>query len=578
MRSSSPLARKWMLSSAATVLAVALVAQSAGATAQKVKVGLILDVKVSTVLVNKSTLLAGQTKTLYAGDALRTSQSGVVEYTLHVGQATLTCRSFSVPTDTGWAKTLLKLSPQPTSPPTWKGGESSCSKNGKTHFDPTTSTARLQMTDPVFDIVVTGKKTVVKVTRGVVIVSARSASSKQAVVVGRNQRTTVTAGTPAQPTAIGTLTPQEKASQAFVSANLPPLTDTTGPTLTLDGPTGLSSLRSADFSFSSQETTVTYSCGIDGSTLHLCTSPQHFEVLATGPHTFTVEALDANGNRTTKTAQWTIDTSRIAYASDASGTFDIYSMNPDGSNQQQLTADKTADDEDPAWSPDRKQIAFHSNRDGLYEIYIMNADGSGQTELTHNKLQDRNPAWSPDGKQIVFEQGTSGTRQLFVMNADGSNIRQFTNTKGENFDPAWSPDGTKIAFASSRDGNDEIYVMNSDGTGQTNLTNNPATEFNPAWSPNGKQIAFHSSRDGSTQQIYTMNPDGSNVTRVSKTSFDDYNPTWAPDNSALAFQSNLDSSPRMAIWLMNVDGSHRIRLTPTTSNALEPDWGPAPSA
>jgi TolB protein len=35
-----------------------------------------------------------------------------------------------------------------------------------------------------------------------------------------------------------------------------------------------------------------------------------------------------------------------------------------------------------SWSPDGKKIAFASNRTGTYAIYTMNADGTGVTKLT----------------------------------------------------------------------------------------------------------------------------------------------------------------------------------------------------
>src|SRR5262249_14518086 len=55
---------------------------------------------------------------------------------------------------------------------------------------------------------------------------------------------------------------------------------------------------------------------------------------------------------------WTPD-SRIVYASDASGSADIWMMNADGTGQQQLTA-HSARNYAPSVSPDGNWIAFHS--------------------------------------------------------------------------------------------------------------------------------------------------------------------------------------------------------------------------
>ena len=49
----------------------------------------------------------------------------------------------------------------------------------------------------------------------------------------------------------------------------------------------------------------------------------------------------------------------------------------------------------PAWSPDGSRIAFSSTRDGNTEIYSMNPDGSDQVNLTSNPAGDDDPAWSP---------------------------------------------------------------------------------------------------------------------------------------------------------------------------------------
>ena len=85
----------------------------------------------------------------------------------------------------------------------------------------------------------------------------------------------------------------------------------------------------------------------------------------------------------------------------------------DGSNARQLTA---SHDRSPSWSPDGTRIAFASDRDGDYEIFVMNADGSDQRQVTFNVARDRTNAWSADGKQIVYDKEFI---EIHVVNADG---------------------------------------------------------------------------------------------------------------------------------------------------------------
>ena len=72
-------------------------------------------------------------------------------------------------------------------------------------------------------------------------------------------------------------------------------------------------------------------------------------------------------------------------------------MNADGTGQTRIT-NNTASDVQPAWSPDGTKIAFASNRDGNFEIYTMNADGTGQTRLTNNAAIDITPPGHPTAR------------------------------------------------------------------------------------------------------------------------------------------------------------------------------------
>src|SRR5713101_1532791 len=61
-------------------------------------------------------------------------------------------------------------------------------------------------------------------------------------------------------------------------------------------------------------------------------------------------------------------------AVDANNRFQIFSVKPDGSDKKQLT--HQGSNVTPAWTPDGKRIIFASDRSGTREIYLMNEDGS----------------------------------------------------------------------------------------------------------------------------------------------------------------------------------------------------------
>lgn len=197
-----------------------------------------------------------------------------------------------------------------------------------------------------------------------------------------------------------------------------------------------------------------------------------------------------------------------------------------------LTSFEAGHMRDPVWSPDGSRIAFASDIDGDYDIYLINVEGGDARAITHNDAQDNDPSWSPAGAYIAFASDESGLGFLEVwsMTADGGERKQLTNDTNSSYAPAWSPDGTAIVFVSDRRVDADLYMMNADGTGERLLTTDDhgAEDRDPAWSPDGKWIAYISDRDSYFFEIYLIQSDGMRVQRITYDLGDNRNVVWKP--------------------------------------------------
>lgn len=258
---------------------------------------------------------------------------------------------------------------------------------------------------------------------------------------------------------------------------------------------------------------------------------------------------------------------KIAFASDRDGNFEIYTMDADGGGLARLT-ENNSEDFSPAWSPNGTQLAFVSNRDGNNEIYLMNADGTGQKRLTNNDADDLSPAWSPDGTRLAFSSRRDGNDEIYTMNANGTGLLNLTNNAGDDTQPSFSPDGSMIAFASNREVSQyEIYRMDDDGGGVVQLTSNEADDSNPNWSPG--TITFQSDRDGD-EDIYAMKAsDGSSQTQLTNNAAAfDVEPFSSADGGRVAFASTRNDN--FEIYMANADGTAPVRLTNNPANDIQP--------
>jgi Tol biopolymer transport system component len=257
---------------------------------------------------------------------------------------------------------------------------------------------------------------------------------------------------------------------------------------------------------------------------------------------------------------------KIAFVSERDGNREIYSMNPDGTDQTRLTTN-AAEDRSPEWSPDGTKIAFTSDRNGNDEIYVMSGDGSSQTDVSNDPADDYGPAWSPDGGRIAFTSTRGGGYHLFSMGADGTDVSPpLTSAIGLS---AWSPDGLAIALSDFDTGlqSSAIYTIAPDGSDRNLIAARDLADA-PDWSPDSSRIVFDSDA-----VAFIVNRDGTGEAQLPGIG---ESPVWSPDGSKLAWVGFSAPLSGTEIFVSDLDGTGAVRLTQNSFADFHQDWQPIP--
>jgi Tol biopolymer transport system component len=178
---------------------------------------------------------------------------------------------------------------------------------------------------------------------------------------------------------------------------------------------------------------------------------------------------------------------KIIFTSERDGDLDLYSMDADGENIKRLTDEigydggafyspdsktivyrRSTPRTEAEISRYKGLLAQHLIVPTTFEIWTMNADGTNKRQVTSLASGSFAPYFTPDGKRIIFctnHFATDARKRNFdlaLVNLDGTGLERVTIN--ETFDgfPMFSPDGKKLVFASNRnaakEGDTNVFI------------------------------------------------------------------------------------------------------------------------
>jgi eukaryotic-like serine/threonine-protein kinase len=185
-----------------------------------------------------------------------------------------------------------------------------------------------------------------------------------------------------------------------------------------------------------------------------------------------------------------------------------------GRTRHRLTFDSSIDSHasDPVWSPDGSRIVFASNRNGHFDLYQMASSGGAKEEVLLQSNDDKHPtSWSPDGRFIAYDsrdpqRETRGDIWILPLLGDRKPF-PFLSTNFETDSAQFSPDGRWIAYSSDESGKFEIYVAPFPGSGgKWQISTNGG--FFPVWRRDRTEL-FYVASDNSTFMAADIKTKGS---------------------------------------------------------------------
>lgn len=147
----------------------------------------------------------------------------------------------------------------------------------------------------------------------------------------------------------------------------------------------------------------------------------------------------------------------------------------------------------PVWSPDGTRIAYASNQNGVYDIYVKPLKG-GKEELLYRSSEVKFPTdWTADG-YVLFGAISEGTgSDIWALSLKDHRAAPIVQTIHAEGYAVVSPDGKWMAYESDESGRNEVYVQPFEpGSSETKRRYRVSAEGGdiPFWTRGGAEVVF----------------------------------------------------------------------------------------
>ena len=285
-------------------------------------------------------------------------------------------------------------------------------------------------------------------------------------------------------------------------------------------------------------------------------------------------------------------TPKILFSSTRDGNREVYMMNPDGSEQVNLTQ-HPAHDISAVWSPTGDQILFVSDRQrkGVWDLYLMDPDGSNVRRVFKRKTKTdkTSPTWSPDGKRFAYVYRDWERRKSSL------HLGRFGEEDVESLpyigSLAWSPDGSEIAGSVSHALGARLTFLNVDTRDREQPLPDKTLpwQYLPSWSAAGDRLAITGNehprpaildRDlhaawHNKFTVYIVNRDGTGLRQLlDEAGHDASVAALSPDGSEVLYVQETNGNEQ--IFKLDINSGVRTQLThvgaPFHQASFQGDW------